>query len=89
MFDPQDLFLPGEILPPQKRACFLSSSSTNPSALPQVFEVGENYHGAPDTIDDLFDQLQGSSVYSKIDLRSCYQQLRVRDEDIPKTAFRT
>ncbi|GJX36211.1 putative reverse transcriptase domain-containing protein [Tanacetum coccineum] len=39
-------------------------------------------------IDDLFDQLQGSSVYSKIDLRSDHQ-LRVRDEDIPKTAFRT
>ncbi|GJW23612.1 putative reverse transcriptase domain-containing protein, partial [Tanacetum coccineum] len=39
-------------------------------------------------IDDLFDQLQGSSVYSKIDLRSGYHQLRVRGEDILKIAFR-
>ncbi|GJW82325.1 putative reverse transcriptase domain-containing protein [Tanacetum coccineum] len=40
-------------------------------------------------IDDLFNQLQGSSVYSKIDLRSGYHQLKVRDEDIQKMAFRT
>nr|GEV43039.1 putative reverse transcriptase domain-containing protein [Tanacetum cinerariifolium] len=40
-------------------------------------------------IDDLFDQLQGSSVYSKIDLRLRYHQLRVHKKDILKTAFRT
>ncbi|GJX87867.1 putative reverse transcriptase domain-containing protein [Tanacetum coccineum] len=40
-------------------------------------------------IDDLFDQLQDSRYFSKIDLRSCYYQLRVHEEDIPKTTYRT
>ena len=40
-------------------------------------------------IDDLFDQLQGSSFFSKIDLHLGYHQLRVRDEDVPKASFRT
>nr|GEV51335.1 hypothetical protein [Tanacetum cinerariifolium] len=48
----------------------------------------KNRHPQP-RIDNLFEQLQGSSVYSKIDLPFGYHQIQIREEDIPITAFRT
>ncbi|KAL4026649.1 hypothetical protein IC575_015085 [Cucumis melo] len=51
-------------------------------------ETVKNRYPLP-RIDDLFDQLQGATVFSTIDLRSGYHQLKIRDSDIPKTAFRS
>ncbi|GJV98465.1 putative reverse transcriptase domain-containing protein [Tanacetum coccineum] len=79
---PEDL--PG--LPPVRQVEF--QIDLIPGAAPELNKLTVKNHYPLPRIDDLFDQLQGSSVYLKIDLRSCYHQLRVRDEDIPKTAFR-
>ncbi|GKA84560.1 putative reverse transcriptase domain-containing protein [Tanacetum coccineum] len=63
-----------------------------PSKLEELSELNKltikNRYPLP-RIDDLFDQCQGSQYFSKINLRSRYYQLRVHEDDIPKTAFRT
>nr|GEV59987.1 hypothetical protein [Tanacetum cinerariifolium] len=63
-----------------------------PSVLEELSELNKltinNRYPLP-RIDDLFDQLQGSQYFTKIDLRSVYHQLRVHENDIPKTMFRT
>ena len=48
----------------------------------------KNKYSLPN-IDELFDQLQGAVVYSNIDLRQGYYQLKIRREDVPKTTFNT
>ena len=50
--------------------------------------IVKNKYPLPRT-DDLFDQLKEARYFTKIDLRTGYHQLRVREEDVPKTAFRT
>nr|GFB35458.1 retrotransposon protein, putative, Ty3-gypsy subclass [Tanacetum cinerariifolium] len=53
-----------------------------------LFPLDINRYPLP-RIDDLFDQLQGAKFFFKIDLKSGYHQLRVKEQEIPKTAFRT
>nr|GFA17019.1 putative reverse transcriptase domain-containing protein [Tanacetum cinerariifolium] len=72
---------------PPKRSSTSEASTMSQAAIRKLVADSVNRYPLP-KIDDLFDQLQGSSVYSKIDLRSGYHQLRVRDADISKTAFR-
>ncbi|GJU47318.1 retrovirus-related pol polyprotein from transposon 17.6 [Tanacetum coccineum] len=74
-------------LPPTRQVEF--QIDLMPGAAPELNKLTvKNRYPLP-RIDDLFDQLQGSSVYSKIDLRSGYHQLQAREEDIPKTTFKT
>ncbi len=60
----------------------------NKYPLPMINDLFDQLQGAT-MINDLFDQLVGACIFSKIDLRSGYHQLKIREQDIPKTAFTT
>jgi hypothetical protein len=57
-------------------------------SLPQIEVTIKNKYPLPQ-IEDLFDQMKGASIFSKIDLRSGYYKLRIRESDIAKTTFHT
>nr|GFC09514.1 putative reverse transcriptase domain-containing protein [Tanacetum cinerariifolium] len=78
----------GDVNPSSNTVTVTVKENKDTSKEKRLEDVPTNRYPLP-RIDDLFDQLQGSSVYSKIELRSGYHQLRVCDEDISKTAFRT
>nr|GEZ53492.1 hypothetical protein [Tanacetum cinerariifolium] len=74
-------------LPPSREKC--KNWPTNLKSSKKKVSYDLVLHPGEHRIDDMFNQLQGSQYFSKIDLRFSYHQLRVREEDIPKTAFRT
>ncbi|GJY77077.1 putative reverse transcriptase domain-containing protein [Tanacetum coccineum] len=74
---------------PVARAPYRLAPSEMQELSAQFQELADKGLIRPGSIDDLSGQLQGSSIYSKIELRSGYHQLSIREEDIPKTTFRT